>query len=157
MKKISFVFFVLLLSFLFINPLSSSAQESWWKDKKFKTDEAKLKYSLCKRTFKDILSGFNYKNIRNIKNYFGSDVNLDIKSYERGYYSSNQAEIMLLDFMDFFTIVNMKYDKAYYLNNYSFAVGKYTYDRGSGKISLKVNIALRYVDDKWMVDQISIN
>jgi len=149
--------FILIFAFCIIAGKNVNAQDDWWKDKRFKDDGQKAKYSLCKKTFKNISEGFNYQNINDINVYFGSEVYLNIISNERCYYSSNQAELILTDFMEYFKVVSFKYKHSYLKNSFAFAIGKYIYDRGSGKRELNASISLKYIDDVWIIDQISIN
>lgn len=151
-------FRILLVSCVFFIVYSNAcAQDDWWKDKKYKDDKAKSKYALCKRTFKDIATGFNTQNINRINSYFGSEVYLNIISNDKGYYSPNQAELILSDFMDYFKVVSFKYKHSYLKNSFAFALGKYIYDRGSGKRELNASVSLKYKDDVWIIDQISLN
>jgi hypothetical protein len=142
--------------FLFVYS-NLSAQDSWWKDKKYKDEKTKAKYSLCKRTFKDIATGFNIQSINRISAYFGSEVYLNVISNDKGYYSPNQAELILSDFMDYFLVVSFKYKHSYLKNSFAFALGKYVYDRGSGKRELNASVSLKYKDNVWIIDQISLN
>lgn len=150
--RILFIFCV-----FFIFCLNLAAQDTWWKDKKYKDEKTKIKYSLCKKTFKDIATGFNSQNINRINIYFGSEVYLNIISNEKGYYSPNQAELILTDFMDYFKVISFKYKHSYLKNSFAFALGKYVYDRGSGKRELNASVSLKYKDDVWIIDQISLN
>lgn len=140
-----------------ITSSSLIAQDSWWRDKKYKDDKTKTKYSLCKKTFKDIATGFNTQNVNKINIYFGTEVYLNIISNDKGYYSPNQAELILTDFMDYFKVVSFKYKHSYLKNSFAFALGKYIYDRGSGKRELNASVSLKYKDDVWIIDQISLN
>ncbi len=141
----------------FIAYANAGAQDDWWKDKKYKNEKTKSKYSLCKRTFKDIATGFNSQNVSRISYYFGSEVYLNIISTDKGYYSPNQAELILSEFMDYFKVVSFKYKHSYLKNSFAFALGKYVYDRGSGKRELNASVSLKYKDDVWIIDQISLN
>ena len=113
------IFFV-----LFIVYSNVSAQDDWWRDKKYKDDKTKAKYALCKRTFKDIASGFNIQSVSRISVYFGTEVYLNIITNDKGYYSPNQAELILSDFMDYFKVVSFKYKNSYSKNSFAFALGK---------------------------------
>lgn len=135
----------------------SFSQDKWWKEKKYKNEVTRLKYELCRKTFKDIANGLLYNNISYINPYFDSQVYLNIISNDKGYYSSGQAEQILLDFMDYFTVDNVKYLRSSRFNTYAFVNGIYTYAIGSGKRDLKVSISLKYNNNKWLVDQIEIN
>ena len=150
--RILFIFAVFFIIYGNLN-----AQDDWWKDKKYKDDKTKAKYALCKKTFKDISSGFNTLNVNKINAYFGSEVYLNVISNDKGYYSPNQAEFILTDFMDYFKVVSFKYKHSYFKNTFAFALGKYIYDRGSGKRELNASVSLKYKDEKWIIDQISLN
>lgn len=141
----------------FIAYANAGAQDDWWKDKKYKDEKTKSKYSLCKRTFKDIATGFNTQSVSRISYFFGSEVYLNVISTDKGYYSPNQAELILSDFMDYFKVVSFKYKHSYLKNSFAFALGKYVYDRGSGKRELNASVSLKYKDDVWIIDQISLN
>lgn len=142
--------------FLYTNEYSYS-QDKWWKEKKYKNESTRAKYDLCKRTFKEIGNGFLYENANLISQYFDSQVYLNVIGTDKGYYSPGQAELILIDFMDYFTLESFRYLKAIRYNTYAFVNGVYTYSKGSGKRDLKVSISLKYYDNKWYVDQISIN
>ncbi|MBI5404397.1 MAG: DUF4783 domain-containing protein [Ignavibacteriae bacterium] len=148
---------LLTITVFFIVYANLNAQDDWWKDKKYKDEKTKAKYALCKKTFKDIASGFNTQNVNKINAFFGSEVYLNIISNEKGYYSPNQAELILSDFMDYFRVVSFKYKHSYFKSTFAFALGKYVYDRGSGKRELSASVSLKYKDEKWIIDQISLN
>lgn len=153
--------FLFLFTLLFIlNSLFCSgvfAQDKWWKNKKYRDEATRAKYELCKKTFKDIGNGLLYKNINNISPYFDSQVYLNVISNEKGYYSSSQAELILIDFMDYFTVKSFKYLRSSRFNTYAFVNGVYTYSIGSGNRNLKVAVSLKYYNNKWYIDQIGIN
>lgn len=137
--------------------LSAYGQEGWWKDKKYKSEEAKKKYELCKKTFKEIASGFTSSSVSLISKYFNGEVFLDVIGSEKGTYNSNQAEFIISDFMDYFKVVSFKYTNSYHKNSYAFVLGKYYYNIGSGKRELKASISLKYRNESWYVDQINLN
>jgi len=146
----------LLVAFIFMSN-SAFSQEDWWKDKKYKTEEAKKKYELCKKTFKEISVGFSASSINTISRYFGSEVFLDVLGTEKGYYTSGQAEYIVSDFMDYFKVISVKYIRSYHNNSYAFVMGKYFYNLGSGKREIKLSISLKFRDDNWYIDQINLN
>jgi hypothetical protein len=90
------LFILILIFFSFFLLESASAQDGWWKEKKYKDDFTRQKYALCKKTFKDIGSGFSYQQVSGISKYFDEQVYLNLISYEKGYYSSSQAELILI-------------------------------------------------------------
>ena len=157
MYKRTTLFVSILILFGFISGKNLFSQDKWWKDKKYKSDYMRVKYDLCKKTFKDIGNGFTYNNVNNIIQYFDSQVYLNVISNDKGYYSAAQAEQILLDFMEYFTISSFKYIRSSRFNTYAFVNGIYTYNIGSGKRNLKVAISLRYYNKIWYIDQISVD
>ena len=154
-KTTLFCFFVILCFFLLQHDLFS--QDKWWKEKKYKNESTRAKYELCKKTFKEIANGFIYNNISYINSYFDDQVYLNVVSNEKGYYSSSQAELILIDFMDYFTIENFKYLRSSRFNTYAFVNGIYSYRVGSDRHNLNVTISLKYHGNKWYIDQITLN
>jgi hypothetical protein len=152
------VFYLTTLLIVFIISCNTAfSQEDWWKDKKYKNDEVKRKYELCKKTFKEISGGFSASSISMISRYFGSEVFLDVLGTEKGYYSSSQAEYIVSDFMEYFKVTSVKYIRSYHKNSYAFVMGKYFYNLGSGKRELKLSISLKFRNDTWFIDQINLN
>lgn len=147
-----FIAFTLLLIF----NSNVNSQDKWWKEKKYKNEAARQKHDLCKKTFKDIMYGFQNKNVNFISPYFDSQVYLNIVSGENGYYSSNQAELLLANFMEFYTVDTLKFVKSNKYNSYAYANGIYTYFIGTRRFDLKMTISLKYNYTKWIVDQIKI-
>lgn len=147
---------LIILSGLFYNN-DLFAQDRWWKEKRYKNEAVQAKYDLCKATFKDIGYGLLYRNVSYINSFFDSQVYLNIISNDKGYYSANQAELILLDFMDYFTVDNFRYIRSSRFNTYAFVNGVYTYMIGSGKKNLNVSVSLRYYNNKWYIEQIEIN
>ena len=149
----------ILFSFIILLTVSTEAfsQDGWWKEKKFKSETAKKKYELCKKTFKEIANGFSYASVSMISKYFDGEVFLDIMGNDKGYYSTGQAEYILSDFIDYFKVTNVKLINSYYKNSYAFVMGRYTYNIGSGKREVKLSVSLKYQYDSWYIDQINLN
>lgn len=156
MRRI-YLLYCLLLVILLSQYTDALCQEKWWKDRKFKNESQQIKYNLCKKTFVTISDGFNSRNISYISQYLNDNVILNLLGYEKSYYSKNQAEIMLADFIEYFYLIKFMYTNSFYMPNYAFVVGTYKYDRGQGSKLLSVNISLRYKNNAWTIDQLSIN
>jgi len=150
-----FVLTLLILSFVLVH--NSSAQDSWWKDKKYKDEFTRQKYALCKKTFKDIATSLSYQQVSGMSKYFDEQVYLNVISNEKGYYSSSQAELIVTDFMDYFKVINFAFKRSTRYNTYAFATGKYKYSINGNKNELEVSISLKFYNDVWYIDQIMIN
>ncbi|MBV6478315.1 MAG: hypothetical protein HGGPFJEG_01066 [Ignavibacteria bacterium] len=147
--------FTVIVFFLIQGNLFS--QDKWWKEKKYKNESTRMKYDLCKKTFKEIANGFLYNNINYLNPYFDNQVYLNVLSNEKGYYSSSQAELILIDFMDYFTVENFKYLRSSRFNTYAFVNGVYSYRVGTDRNNLNATISLKYYNNKWYIDQITLN
>ncbi len=151
------LFIIILIFFSFFLSAGASAQDSWWKEKKYKDDFTRQKYALCKKTFKDIGSALSYQQVSGISRYFDDQVYLNLISYEKGYYSPAQAELILSDFMDYFRVVSFGLKRSTRYNTYAFAMGKYKYSINGNKNELEVSVSLKFYNDAWFIDQIMIN
>jgi len=147
---------IVFLSILLFITVNSSAQQKWWTDKKYKTDRQRIVYTDCKITFETIAEGFYYRNINNIINYFDSQVYLDLLNIDKGYYSENQAELILLDFIEYYTVDDFYYTRSHAKSDYAFAIGYYIYTKGSSRIKLNASVSLFYKNETWYIDQISL-
>ncbi len=133
------------------------SQDKWWKEKKYKNESTKAKYELCKMTFKEIGNGFSYGNIGSISQYFTSLIYLDVFGNEKGFYSPAQAEIILSNFMDNFSIESFRYKSSSRYSTYASAKGVYEYRKGNTQSSLAASVSLKFKDRIWYIDQIVIN
>lgn len=147
-------FCIAILSLLFVS--YSYSQTKWWTDRKYKNDRQKIIYTDCKITFESIADGFNREDLSRITKYFDSQVYLDLLNIDKGYYSENQAELILLDFMDYYTIDNFYYTGSHAKSEYAFAIGYYIYYKGSSRVKLNASVSLFYRDESWYIDQISL-
>jgi len=148
---------ILILIFFIFSYSGVNAQDAWWKDKKYKTEQEKNKFAECRSIFKEISYGLNYSSISSIKKYFIEQVYLDLSGNDKGYYSNSQAELILEDFMNYFQVSNFKYTKAYTQSSFAFALGNYEYVKSGVKRILNTYISLKYDEWKWYIDQIVIN
>ncbi|MCB0725023.1 MAG: DUF4783 domain-containing protein [Ignavibacteriae bacterium] len=149
-----------MLIFLFISSFLGPLQaqnDDWWQDKKYRDEKVRIKYFLCKKAFEDILKGLNNRNINFINLYFDTEVYLNIISKDRGYYSSDQAELIILDYLDYFKPYAFSYSMSHRKTKYAFALGSCNYNVGMGKRKLKVSVSLKYKGKKWLIDQVNIN
>lgn len=154
-RNLLFVSILIIFSFCLLG--NASAQDGWWKEKKYKDDFTRQKFALCKKTFKDIGSGLSYRQVSGVSRYFDEQVYLNIISNEKGYYSSSQAELILSDFMDYFRVTAFNFKRSTRYNTYAFATGKYKYTINGNKNELEVSISLKFYNDEWFIDQIMIN
>lgn len=156
MKKRHYLNLFYILLFLIVS-YNLHAQDSWWKDKKYKTESARIKYSKCKKVFIDIGNGFVYSNVYSINQYFNGEVYLNITGEDKGYYSNDQAKYILDSFLNNYPVNNFKWRNSSRSDIYAFATGKYKYKKNGSINTFEISISLNYSDDNWLIDQIIIN
>jgi hypothetical protein len=150
---ISSVFFI---TIVIINH-NVNSQDNWWKDKKYKSEDVRIKYSKCKKVFLDIQDGLNYSNVYSIIPYFETEVYLNITSEDKGYYSYDQAKNILDNFLSNYPVSSFKWRNSSKSDNYAFASGKFKYKKNGYINGFDISISLNYIDDIWLIDQIIIN
>lgn len=148
-KKLCLIFLIILSL-----ALNVFGQEKWWNEKKYPNT---IKYKECKYTFENIASGFKNSNADKITRYFNSELYLDILGFDAGFYSANQAEQILIDFLDYFSIVNFYYIKSFVNVNSAFAIGYCIYSRNSTTVKINASITLKYKEQSWYIEQIILN
>ena len=116
-----------------------------------------MKFAKCKKTFVDIGDGFNYSNVFSITPYFVSEVYLNIRGEDKGYYSSDQAKNILDNFLTNYPVSGFKWRNSSRSDLYAFATGKYKYKKNGYLNEFDISVSLNYIDDSWLIDQIIIN
>jgi Domain of unknown function (DUF4783) len=149
------IVFMLLLAFAAVQ--TANAQDNWWKNKKFKTEEKRLKYGACKSAFVNIGDGFLYSNVFNITPYFDSEVYLSIMNDDKGYFNEEQGRYIIDEFLTNNPVASFKWRNSSVAQNYAFATGKYKYKKNGYINSSTVSVSLKYINGSWLIDQININ
>lgn len=145
-------YIIIIISLLLtINALS---QEKWWNDKKYPNT---IKYKECKLTFENVANGFKNSNIDKIIRYFDTEIYFDILGFESGFYSINQAEQILIDFFNYFNVINFYYVKSFVSVNSAFAIGYCVYSKNSTTVKINASITLKYKESSWYLEQIILN
>jgi hypothetical protein len=149
--------FAVLVIYCFVLSEQSFAQDNWWKDKKYKTDAKRQKFASCKKVFVTIGDGLNYSNVYYIIPYFGSEVYLNILNDEGGYYSPDQTKYIVENFFTNNPVYSFKWRMSSRSENYAFASGKYKYSKNGYINNYNLSVSLKYINEKWLIDQIIIN
>jgi hypothetical protein len=154
-KKGYYFFLVVFISLVVVD--NSFAQDSWWKDKKYKSEAKRVKFAQCKKVFVNIGDGINYSNVYAVIPYFGTEVYLNILDDEKGYYSPDQAKFILENFLSNNPVSSFKWRISSRSENYAFASGKYKYSKNGYINSYDLSVSLKYLNELWLIDQIIIN
>lgn len=147
--------FVLIL--LMLQTGNSFAQDSWWKNKKYKSESKRVKFNNCKKTFVIVGDGISYSNSYVIKGYMSSEIYINISDNENGYFSSDQSQLILENFFTNNIVSSFKWKSSSAADIYAFATGKYKYKRNGFINYYTLSISLKYINNVWLIDQIIIN
>lgn len=150
-------YLLFLLVFCFVLTENSFSQDSWWKDKKYKTEAKRVKFANCKKVFVNISDGLNLSSVYMVIPYFGSEVYLNILNDEKGYYSPDQTKYILENFFSNNQVYNFKWRMSSRTENYAFASGKYKYSKNGYINNYSLSVSLKYINETWLIDQIIIN
>ncbi len=146
-----------MIIFCFVLSGKTFGQDNWWKDKRYKTEAKRQKFANCRRVFVAIGDGINYSNVYSVVQYFGTEVYLNILNDERGYYSPDQTKYIVENFFTNNPVYSFKWRTSSRTENYAFATGKYKYSRNGYINSYSISVSLKYIDERWLIDQIIIN
>ena len=149
------IYSVILLGFVWSNQLI--AQDNWWKEKKYKSEAKRLKAANCKKVFVNIANGINYSNVFDVVPHFGSEVYLNILNNEKGYYSPEQARLIIENFFSNNPVSSFKWRLSSRSENYAFASGTYKYQKNGFLNTYDLSASLKYSNELWLIDQIIIN
>jgi|SRR5688572_26436030 hypothetical protein len=133
------------------------SQDSWWKNKKYKSGEKQMKYDGCKLVYMNIADGLMYSNVTYISPFFQNEVYLSINSSEKGYYNREQTIYIVESFLSASPVSSFKWKNSSVAENYAFAIGKYKYKKSGFINTYTVSVSLKYINDLWLIDQVIVN
>lgn len=133
------------------------AQDSWWKNKKFKNQEKQKKYENCKLAYINISDGLMYSNVNYIIPFFQNEVYLSINDTEKGYYNREQTAFIVESFLNSNPVSSFKWKNSSVAENYAFAIGKYKYKKSGFINTYTISVSLKYINELWLIDQVIVN
>jgi hypothetical protein len=133
------------------------AQDNWWKDKKYKSEEKQKKFNDCKLAFINIADGLMYSNVTYVSPYFQNEIYLNILNNEKGYYNREQSAYIIENFISSYPVSSFKWKNSSRSEKYAFAQGKYKYKKSGFINTFTISVSLKYVNDLWLIDQVIVN
>lgn len=134
-----------------------SAQDSWWKEKKYKSEAKRQKFAICKKVFVTLSDAINYNNPYTFLNYYNDEIYLNFLNNEKGYYTSSQTYYIIENFFYTYPVSSFKWKISSRSESYAFAKGKYKYKLNGFINSFSLSISLKYINGKWLIDQIIVS
>lgn len=151
------IFLILAAGLGFLLSQKSYSQDTWWKNKKYKTEAKRQKFAECKKVFIEVGDGFNYGNVYYITPHFGSEVYLNFQDNEKGYFSPDQAHFIVDNFLTNYKAKSFNWQISNASDTYAFALGKYKYRKDGYSKTFVVSASLKYTENKWLLEQIIVN
>ncbi|MHB8336216.1 MAG: DUF4783 domain-containing protein [Ignavibacteriaceae bacterium] len=107
--------------------------------------------------FSEIENGISAGKVRMISKYLSAQTYINLFNGITGYYSSNQAYYVLVDFFKLYRVTYFNFDNVHTDEGNPFATGTYKYlFRGKHETS-EVYVSLKHVGKRWKITQITIN
>ena len=156
MKRIS-IYLLAAIFVILIYHTSAYSQDSWWKDKKYKTEEKQKKFENCKHVFISIADGLMYSNVTYISPFFQNEIYLSLQNSEKGYYNREQSGYIIESFLQSFPVSSFKWKNSSRSERYAFALGKYKYKKSGFISTFTISVSLKYINDLWLIDQVIVN
>ncbi|HWA05786.1 MAG TPA: DUF4783 domain-containing protein [Ignavibacteria bacterium] len=133
------------------------SQDSWWKEKKYKSEDKQKKFENCKHVFLSIADGLMYSNVTYISPFFQNEIYLSLQNSEKGYYNREQSGYIIENFLQSFPVSSFKWKNSSRSERYAFALGKYKYKKGGFISTFTISVSLKYLNDLWLIDQVIVN
>ncbi|MCB2205460.1 DUF4783 domain-containing protein [bacterium] len=102
---------------------------------------------------KDALSSGN---IRFLKSKLGHKVYLNLFTGINGYYSSEQAYLILESFFSTYIPISFSYSSRNFSIRNPYGFGPFTYERRGRRGSAEMFVSLAQVDERWVINQITV-
>ncbi len=102
---------------------------------------------------KDALSSGN---IRFLKTRLGHKVYLNLFTGINGYYSSEQAYLILESFFSTYTPISFSYSSRNFSIRNPYGFGPFTYERRGRRGSAEMFVSLALVNERWVINQITV-
>jgi len=146
-----------MLILIFFTTININAQDNWWKDKRYRSDEKRERANSCKLVFMNISDGLTYSNATYITPYFGNEVYLNMKSDEKGYFNTEQSRFIVENFLSNNPVSSFRWKASSHSDNYAFAIGKYKYQKDGFINTYTISVSLKYFNELWIIDQVIVN
>jgi Domain of unknown function (DUF4783) len=106
--------------------------------------------------FQNVELGLQNNAIDKFKKELGEIVSMTISSGDHGYYSANQAAIVLIGFFSEHHPVSFKFSRIHEKGSTPYATGSFIYVQKGIQKSAQVYVSLTRQDSQWVISQFNI-
>ncbi len=107
--------------------------------------------------FHEIENGISTNNVSDYSRFFDSQIYLSLSNGVNGYYSSNQAYYVLVEYFKNYQAVSFKLGDVQEDESGIYSTGSYEYFYKGKRDQAHVYISLKNARNKWKITQITIN
>ncbi|MCL5030281.1 MAG: DUF4783 domain-containing protein [Bacteroidetes bacterium] len=151
MNKKIFILSVFLIAIFFF--FSNSAQE---KERTNDSEQNRFKESAI-ALFQKIENGISSGKVSNFSKFFSSQIYLSLSNGVNGYYSSNQAYYVLVEYFKMYQSTSFELGNMQEDESGMSATGSYNYIFKGKREAAQVYVSLKSTGKKWKITQITIN
>lgn len=110
----------------------------------------------CQQVFTEVQRGLVSGSVKSFSHYFGSQVNVNLRGGESGYYSANQTFYLLESYLKTRKVSNLTFSTVEDSAATPFATGSATLSYRGSRDLAQVYIALKPSGNHWVITQINI-
>ncbi len=110
----------------------------------------------CRSVFDEIQQGMASGNVGQFSQRFASQVQVNLKGEESGYYSSNHAYFLLEKYMKARKIISFEFTSMSDTEATPYATGSAVFRNKGNREIVQVYVSLMQSADRWMIAEINI-
>ncbi len=106
--------------------------------------------------FQNVEHGLQNNAVDKFKKELGEIVSMTISSGDHGYYSANQAVLVLVGYFSERRLVSFKFSRIHEKDSAPYATGRFIYVQKGMQKSAQVYVSLTQQDSQWVISQFNI-
>jgi len=151
------VLFILLLSFIFEARVKTQLVTTQADDTLvISSTQSSDQRSPVIKIFQNVEYGLQNNVVDRFAKEFGEIVSMTISSGEHGYYSANQAVLVLIGYFSERRLVSFMFSRIHEKGSAPYATGRFIYVQRGIQKSVQVYVSLTREDSHWVISQFNI-
>ncbi|MGD0591159.1 MAG: DUF4783 domain-containing protein [Bacteroidota bacterium] len=115
-----------------------------------------VQHSPITEIFQNVEYGLQNNAVGKFKKELGEIVSMTISSGDHGYYSANQAVLVLVGYFSERRLVSFKFSRLQEKDSAPYATGRFIYVQKGMQKSAQVYVSLTRQDSQWVISQFNI-